>query len=339
MQIRAILPLHADDPANQFPNIRGANRQLDKRYDRIQKVLNSHIRSLKNIRVKNAVNSYRQPTKLEQSERERWDKYKPVLQANEYIYELDASRYIEIDDFIQRLLYEELLDNPLGNYTNRFWLNSNLEQAYSDSLEDIAKELNLSSNAEELSEQAAMQIRQVTAESMLFSPPVQRRLGLVYARVFNEMKGLADSSKVDLAETLTRSMADGVGIPEITKRIKQRLNVSYSRARRIARTEILNAFRSATADETRAINEELTQDESVEFQLLWFSALAPTTRPNHRAQHGKIKTREWVKDFYSKGANAISCLCTQRPILVRKSNGEPVAQKALVKRLREQVKG
>lgn len=339
MQIRSILPIHADDPANQFPNIRGANRQLDNRFGRVQKELNALIRSLKNERTQDAVNTYRQPTKLEQSERDRWDKYKPVLQVNEYIYELDAQRYRQIDDFIERLLYGELLDSEAGNFTNRFWLTTNLEKAYSDSLEDIAKELNISSNAEELSEQAALQMRQVTAESMLFSPPVQRRLGLVYARVFNQMKGLSDSSKSDLAETLTRAMADGVGIPEITKRIKGRLNVSYSRARRIARTEILNAFRSATTDETRVINEELTQDEPVKFNLLWISALAPTTRPNHRAQHGKIRTREWVKDFYSKDANQINCLCAQRPILVNKKTGEPVAQKALVKRLRDQVKG
>lgn len=335
MQIRAILPRDAKDPAHQFPNLRNSNRQLDRRYDVIQKRMNEFVRGLKSLRV-NSASTYRQPTELERRERTE-NIWEPVLATNEYIYELDASRYMQIDRFIEQLIYEQLLGTQNGVYTPRWWLNLNLEKAYTDSIEEVVKEVNVSARTDEVSPQLSQQMSQMTPESLLFSPPVQRRLGLVYARVFNEMKGLSDESKVDLAETLTRAMSDGVGIPEINKRVKKRLQVSYSRARRIARTEILNAYRSATADETRSINEELTQDENVEFRLLWFSALAPTTRRWHAAEHGEIKTREWVKDFYSRDANAINCLCAQRPILVFKKSGEPIAQKALVKRLKEQV--
>ena len=314
MRVKAILPLHANDPAHQFYNIRNARSELTKRYSGVQKELNRFIKSLKSIRVQNAVNTYRQPNEIERSDRDRWSLWLPVLQTNEYIYELDARRYMEINDFIERLLYKYLLDYELSQNTNRFWLTANVRNAYEDALTDIVREVNISANAEELSEETQMRMRQLTTESMLNSQPVQRRLSLIYARVFNEMKGLCDSSKVDLSDTLTRAMADGVGITEITKRIKRRLEVSSGRAKRIARTEIMQAFRSANTDEVRELNETLTQDEDVEFSFLWFSALADTTRPNHRAQHGKIRNRKWIKEFYSKGANAINCLCSQRPI-------------------------
>lgn len=335
-KIRAILPANAEDPANQFPNLRAANRKIRARYDRIYSEIYQLIKTLKYSRTFEA-NSWRQPTEQERNERAVDKKriWEPVLVTNEYKYQLDAAKQNQISDFIQRLLYGELLGGE-DRYTPRWWLSSNLYGAYSDSIREVTETLNDAGNEYPLVDTPEGEVmRRTTTETMLNTPAVQTRLGLVYARVFEEMKGLTDESRADLSTTLTRAMSDGVGIPEIARRVKKRVGVSQSRAMRIARTEILNAYRTATRDESAELNKDLLSDSDYKFQLLWFSALAPTTRRWHATRHGKTYTKQEVQKFYSESANSINCLCSQRPILVN-SKGEPMQNKKLLERLEKQ---
>ena len=160
-------------------------------------------------------------------------------------------------------------------------------------------------------------------------------LQLVYSRVFNEMKGLSDSMKTDLSETLTRGMASGFGIREITSDIKKRVNVGFSRAQRIARTEILQAYRTAQRARTKEINETVYDDSPFIMRQLWFSALAATSRPWHVSRHGNVYTQQEVEAFYSERGNSINCLCSQSPVLVERKTGEAVNQD-LIKRMKKQ---
>ena len=335
-KIRAILPANAEDPANQFPNLRAANRKIRARYGRIYSEIYQFIKTLKYSRTFE-VNSWRQPTEQERQDRELEGKriWEPVLVTNEYNYQLDAAKQNQIGDFIQRLLYGELLGGE-ERYTPRWWLSSNLYNAYSDSIKEVTETLNDAGNQEPLvNTQEGAIMRRVLPETLLNTPAVQTRLGLVYARVFEGMKGLTDKSRTDLANTLTRAMSDGVGIPEIARRVKKRVGESQSRAMRIARTEILNAYRTATSDETAELNKDLLSESDYKFELLWFSALAPTTRRWHATRHGRTYTKQKVQKFYSEGANAISCLCSQRPILVD-GEGNPMQNKKLLERLKKQ---
>lgn len=336
MKVRSIIPRDAGDPADQKRNLKQAQRSLNGIYARIRARINSYIKTLEFGRREATGNAkYRQPTKAEVAERGRWDKYKPVLMVNRYIYELDAQRYLDIEAFIQRIFYEELLGSESGRYQSNFWFNINTTAAYKDATDELINDVQLSGVLAALPDQEAQQLDLLSTDSFMLSPPVQRRLGLIYARTFNLMKNLSEQSKTDLSEVLTRSMLDGEGIPAITRNIKKRIDVSYGRAMRIARTEIMQSYRSATRDESRELNETVFEDSEWEFNLLWFSALASTTRPNHAAKHGGIYTQQQVSDFYSKGAEAVNCLCSQRPILVNKKTGE-VIQKNLIKRLKKQ---
>lgn len=50
--------------------------------------------------------------------------------------------------------------------------------------------------------------------------------------------------------------------------------------------------------------------------LLWLSALKPTTRWWHAAEHGKVKTTDWVREFYSRDGNKYHYYCSQIPVLL-----------------------
>lgn len=343
-KINPVIPKDAADPADQKSNLRKAKSTLDRRYGDIYKKLRDYIYSVQRVQTANAKATYRQPTKHEKDIRVNEDGEKcmfainkGVLQANKYIYELDAIRTFE---FIDSLLNEYLLDSETLRtieYSNRWWLISNLDEAYTDAIEAYIDDSVSISPVNVVGESIAAKLNQLTPESVMLSPPVIRRLSLMHGRVFNEMRGLTESSAADLGRVLTQGMIDGNGVQDIARAVKKRVSVSMSRAMRIARTEILNSYRTATRTEVDDLNEEVYADSDWQQQLLWFSALAATTRPNHASRHGLVYTTEKVQEFYSKDGNAIFCMCSQSPVLVNKKTGE-LLQSSLQEKMRKQKK-
>ena len=170
-----------------------------------------------------------------------------------------------------------------------------------------------------------------------FNPQQINSLNLVYSRVFNEMKGLTDSMKVNLSETLTRGMASGLGIQQLTRDVAKRVGVGFSRAQRISRTEIMGAYRAVQRDKTRQINKDIYGNSPFIQKQLWFSALAMTSRKWHVSRHGSIYSIQEVEEFYSEAANSINCLCNQSPILVNRKTGAVVMQ-SLIDKMKLQKK-
>ena len=234
--------------------------------------------------------------------------------------------------YLQGLLNTELLDDNQGDLTRRWWLNANLITAYEDGTADTLQSAKNIATADIVGQDISQQVRSMTLESIVLSPQFKSRVGLVQSRVFENMKGLTGSTKSDLADTLARGMSSGKGIRALTKDVMKRIKVSQARAKRIARTETLNSYRTATSQETDALNESVYDDSEWHMVPLWFSALGPTTRNNHASKHGSTYTTQQVKDFYSIDGNAINCLCSQSPVLANKKTGE-ILQEALQKRM------
>jgi len=297
-----IVPRNAADPAAQFNNIRGAKRKLVARYLRIDKGMRQLIGTLD----------------------------KRVISANiKYEYQIDVARFQNINTFIQELLNDELLDNPSGFFTQRWWLNTNLTQAYEDGTSDVLQSSKNIATVEAVDPELSRDMRLIRLDSIIFSRGFQKRVGLVQARTFESMKGLSDSTRADLSNTLARGMIDGIGVRELSKNITERVKVSFNRAQRIARTEILNSYRTAGGVETDELNEDVYGDSEWGMLSLWFSALAPTSRIVHIKRHGRTYTTDEVREFYARNGNAINCLCSQSPVLVNKKTGEVLQQDLL----------
>lgn len=311
-----VMPVSAHDPSGQKPNLRQAKSEVDKRFREINKQMRSLVKGL-NPTVKSRNDTAQNKTVYE--------------------YRIDAQKYDAINVFIQRLLNEQILDNPQGSFTHQWWLNTNLTLAYEDGTSDIIQSAKNIAPVEVVGLEIDQQLNQLSLERQQFTPGYQSRLALVYARVFNEMKGLTDSMRTDLAETLARGMQAGKGVRALGNDVSQRVGVGHSRAMRIVRTEVLNAYRTATNVETDAINEDIYADSEWHMQLLWYSALADTSRHNHVSRHGSIYSVQEVEEFYDTGANAINCLCSQSAVLVNKKKGK-VLQEKLLERMEKQKK-
>ena len=148
--------------------------------------------------------------------------------------------------------------------------------------------------------------------AILISEPYQRRMALVNARMFEEMKGLSAEVKRDMARVLTDGIGRGLNPREVSRNLTEQTGIDKRRANRIARTEITTALRRAKWEE----DQEASEFYGLKTKLLHISALSPTTRHTHAARHAHLYTNEEVRDWYAKDANSINCKCTQQSVLV-----------------------
>ena len=310
-----IIPRNAADPAGEFSNLRNANKQLLKRYRNIQKGMRDLIASIdKRVLPRGQAGG---------------------IVTNDYEYLVDAQEFQRINLFIQQLFNSELLDSQQGQASNLWWLNAMLEQAYENGTIDTIISSKNMATVEAVGAELSQAMRIIQPEQVIFSRGYQSRVALVKSRVFEEMRGLTDTSRADLSSTLARGMALGKGVRELTGDVMNRVGVSHRRAQKIVRTEILNAHRTAAASELDELNADVYAGSDWIMKSLWFSAMAPTTRPAHLRRHGLTYTTKQVRQFYSVDGNAIFCLCSQSPILVNIKTGE-VLQDDLLERMGRQ---
>lgn len=162
--------------------------------------------------------------------------------------------------------------------------------------------------------------------AILISEPYQRRMALVNARVFEEMKGLSAEVKRDMARVLTDGVGRGLNPREVSRNLTEQIGIEKRRANRIARTEITTALRRAKWEE----DQEASDLYGLKTLLVHISALSPTTRHTHAARHAHLYTNEEVRDWYARDANSINCKCTQQSILVDEQ-GKPLYPDTITK--------
>lgn len=256
--------------------------------------------------------------------------------ANGYVFKYEQADLDEISAMFDEM-YRSYLDVD-GNFQDPgLWISQSIEPAYEKGASDILQSAKNMASAAIVGSAVSSKVRTMTLDVLFGDSQYRRRVELINSRVLNELKGLSQQAIADLSSTLTRGMANGLGVGEITDQIVDRIGVSERRAETIARTEINNAYRTATRQESTAINENLFADSDYEMQMLWFSALSPTTREWHASRHGKTYTQEEVNEFYSKDGNAINCLCSQTAVLVNKKTKE-IVQEDLIQRMEKQKK-
>ncbi|MGK3555433.1 phage minor head protein [Klebsiella oxytoca] len=162
--------------------------------------------------------------------------------------------------------------------------------------------------------------------AILITEPYQRRMALVNARMFEEMKGLSAEVKRDMARVLTEGIGRGLNPREVSRNLTEQIGIEKRRANRIARTEITTALRRAKWEE----DQEASEFYGLKTKLLHISALSPTTRHTHAARHAHLYTNEEVRDWYAKDANSINCKCTQQSVLVDEE-GKPIYPDTITK--------
>lgn len=221
------------------------------------------------------------------------------VNAGKFIYDMTAAELADLLQVVQSILDDELLDGGSQN----LWAMDYVIAEYDRGT------LNAFTN---LSVQSQIYASQTTLQQLLSSPGYLNQIAAARLTTFSDWKVISDTARGDLTNIITDAVARGVNPRETANVISKRLDVSMSKAKTIAQTEQVGALRQAQWNETDWAADRL----GLKTGLLWLSALKPTTRWWHAAEHGKVKTTDWVREFYSRDGNKYHCYCGQIPVLL-----------------------
>lgn len=153
------------------------------------------------------------------------------------------------------------------------------------------------------------------------------RAGLIYTRVFRELKGVTRAMDAQISRELALGIASGEGTEAIARRINDRVDkIGKTRARLIARTEVIQTHGEAKLNEFENAQQYL--DETLYVQ--WWSALDSRVRDSHGphvGRHGKVFTREEGRALLGDP----NCRCTLKPYLESVHGPKRSARKKAIK--------
>lgn len=267
------LPSNHADPAGIDPLERGAMAQFEKR---LRACAKAYVDGLVRIPASPAVNA------------------KYSFDLNQTLLEMVLSAAsLSVDD----ILLEGGADN--------LWFT----QAYGE----IAYQRGTAQQRANLAQQsAAYAAERRNLATIINTQEYRLRIGLIKARQFEEIKGLAADVKADMSRVLTDGLARGLNPLEISRRLQQQSGLEQYKAYRIARTEIGTALDRAKLDEADAANAAF----GTKTLQMHISALSPTTRKEHAARHGELYTTDQVREWKSEDGNSINCKCTSVAVMV-----------------------
>ncbi|HFI1970382.1 TPA: phage minor head protein [Yersinia enterocolitica] len=221
------------------------------------------------------------------------------VNASAYIYDMTAQQLADLLERVQTILDDYLLEG-IGQ---DIWALSYVSDEYQRGT------LNAFTN---LSVQSQVYAQQTTLSALLSTPAYQNQIAAAFISTYSDWKGVSDAARADLANIISDSIGRGVNPRETAGIISKRLNVSMSSAKRIAQTEQVGALRQAQWAEAEWAKERLALNTA----LLHLSALKATTRTSHAFWHGKTRTVEEVREWYSRDGNRYHCYCSQIPVIL-----------------------
>jgi len=188
-----------------------------------------------------------------------------------------------------------------GQAIEKQWQNKYLRGAYQKGIARGRQELNKAGYP-------VQGIDEAGGMDAVFNQPFHAdRVGAIYTRAFNELKGITDAMDQQISRTLAEGLAEGMGPEQMARNINDRVEkVGITRARTLARTETVRAHHVATIQEY-----ENAGAEGVKVKAEWSTAgdleVCPICAPLEGARFD-LKT---IRGMIPRHPN---CRCVALPI-------------------------
>lgn len=140
------------------------------------------------------------------------------------------------------------------------------------------------------------------------STPHQASFEFLFTRSYEKLAGWTSNMSTEVRQVVMDSIGQGSGAEETARAIKERIDVSRSRARLIARTETNAAYNESTITEAERAEEIIGE----EVNLRWISALSSTTRHLHANWHGDIIDAKEARRR-KQAPHIYNCKCATAP--------------------------
>lgn len=223
------------------------------------------------------------------------------LAARKYVYEHSPDKAKEFMDWLDQQVADGIMEvekRPwMVGQGYSLWTDTYVHSAYQKGILQARTDLN----------NGGAKLPDLGPVSAAMNKPFHAdRLGLVYSRVFNGMKGLTEQMKGQMSQVLALGMADGRSPYDIAYKLKDRVDaIGITRARLIARTEVIHAHNEAALNEFDSL--EGIVGETIYVQ--WWTALDDRVRPTHAARHGRVYRRDKAKQLIGEP----NCRCALLP--------------------------
>lgn len=126
---------------------------------------------------------------------------------------------------------------PLSRAAEQAWTSTYVESSYVRGLNQASARLR----------QAGATVEQRWVEAAFRRPIHADRLGIAYTRTFTELQGITATMDRQISRVLAEGLAGGAGPADIARAINNRVDkIGITRARMLARTEVINAHADAT---------------------------------------------------------------------------------------------
>lgn len=205
-----------------------------------------------------------------------------------------------------------------GRGDSKPWTNLHIQSAYQKGMQKSRSEL----------KKLGVDLPTFTGEEgkraldIAFSQPFHaNRVGLIYTRVFNELKGVTETMNGQISRELALGIAEGRGPAEIARNINNRVdNIGITRAKLIARTEVIQTLNEAALNEFDAAESIIEEEIFVE----WQTAEDERVRATHAERNGRIFKKEVAQVLIGEP----NCRCALLPY-IESVQGEP--EKKIIK--------
>ena len=278
------------DPTGQRSNRRRTTKRLQRRIDSARrKVIDTFSRIPSTIRT-NATLTYRYDMTTEQKE-EFYAEVRRII-ALEVVGTMQADRV------------------PI-----EWWFKPELElpvrQGYSEEIIDFNRLIKIA-NVRGITGKNGLPAQIIPVELALTSQDYVSVLNEKYLNGFNSIKTLSDRTADQVIQTVNAGLQAGNSPSEITASITDRFEVSQSSAKRIAVTEVNQAYNDARL----AATEAAAGQTGLQAGVIHVSALLVTTRREHAKRQGNFYTVAEQLTWWNEGANRINCHCTTESALL-----------------------
>ena len=258
----------------------------------------------------------------------------------EFNFVRDAAKLNAFEQWLNEQIEQGILETfrspQLGSGIEDVWTNRYIQTSYQKGIVRARNEL----RAAGIKDLGGMEIPSLgtdTAIQTAFNQPSHLdRVGLLYTRVFNDLKGITNNMDAQISRVLAQGMADGKGPYEIAELLTKTISgpvgdlsltdtlgrfiPAERRAKILARTEIIRAHHAATIQEYR--NWGL---EGVKVKAEWTTAGDSRVCERCRALQGKVFT---LKQIEGKIPLHPQCRCIALPVV---ADGEREESQSIIR--------
>lgn len=252
---------------------------------------------------------------------------------NAFAFPTSAQKIDKFMDWIHSLVSQELLTvseyQQLGDPISKSWMNKYIEDSYNRGIQRSRQEL----------KKAGYKVPSNIPEhgfGYSFGTPFHAdRVGLLYSRAYNELKGITDMMDNQISRVLTQGMIDGDGPMSMARKLRAviagggnelgitdtlgRYIPAKRRAEMLARTETIRAFHQANIQEMKNWGAA-----GVVVQAEWSTAADGRVCDICAPLQGKVYTLNEIESLIPRHPN---CRCMALP----KKATETTAAKTIVK--------